>query len=106
MLLINMDREANPPSAPMEDWIAYSAAMRAAGVFVAGEPLEGRDAATTLRIRNGKRIVTDGQFAETKELLAGFYILEVPDLDAALDWAARMPDVELAVLELRPIAAM
>src|SRR5262245_42421165 len=70
---------------------AYGEALRAAGVFVAGAGLEPPQNATTVSVRDGKRQVQDGPFAESKEFLGGFVIIDVPDLDAALEWAARNP---------------
>lgn len=82
---------------------AYSEALQNAGVFVGGAGLESPQAATTVSIRDGKRQVQDGPYAETKEFLAGFGILEVPDLDAALEWAARHPAAGFASIEVRPL---
>src|SRR5215472_15170893 len=82
---------------------AYGEALQAAGVFVGGAGLESPQAATTVSIRNGKRQVHDGPYAETKEFLAGFGIIDVPDLDAALEWAARHPSVGFATIEVRPV---
>ena len=70
---------------------AYGEALQAEGVFVGGAGLESPQAATTVSIRDGKRQVHDGPYAETNEFLAGFGIIDVPDLDAALEWAARHP---------------
>ena len=82
---------------------AYSGALRAAGAFVAGEQLHATSAATTVRTAGGKTKVLDGPYAEAKEQLAGFYVVEAPDLDAAVAWAARCPGAEGGVMEVRPI---
>jgi len=82
---------------------AYGEALMAAGVFVGGAGLESPRAATTVSIRDGKRQVHDGPYAETKEFLAGFGIIDVPDLDAALEWAARHPAAAYAAVEVRPL---
>ncbi|MBA3833475.1 MAG: YciI family protein [Chthoniobacterales bacterium] len=82
---------------------AYSEALQAAGVFVGGAGLESPQATTTVSIRDGKRQVHDGPYAETKEFLAGFGIIDVPDLDAALEWAARHPAAAFASVEVRPL---
>lgn len=82
---------------------AYGEALRAAGVFVAGAGLESPQNATTVSVRDGKRQVQDGPYAETKEFLAGFVIIEVPDLDAALEWAARNPSAAHSSIEVRPL---
>ena len=75
----------------------------AAGVFVGGAGLESPRAATTVSVRHGKRQVHDGPYAETKEFLAGFGIIEVPNLDTALEWAARHPAAAYASVEVRPL---
>lgn len=82
---------------------AYGEALQAAGVFVGGGGLESPRAATTVSIRDGKRQVHDGPYAESKEYLAGFGIIDVPDLDAALEWAARHPAAGYASIEVRPL---
>ena len=69
----------------------------------AGDALQPSGAATTVRIRNGKRLTTDGPFADTKEQLGGFYLIDVPDLNAALDWAARCPAAASGAVEVRPV---
>lgn len=83
--------------------MAYGEALRAAGVFVGGAGLEPPQTATTVQVRNGKRQVHDGPYAETKEFLAGFAIIEVADLDAALEWAARHPAAGHGSIEVRPL---
>jgi hypothetical protein len=83
-------------------WMDYTEQLRAAGVHVGGEALHPTSDATTVRVR-GERIVTDGPFAETKEWLAGFYIIDVEDIDAALDWAARIPNISYGTVEVRPV---
>lgn len=83
-------------------WPAYSKALRDAGVFVGGAGLQLPDTATTLRMHDGKRQVQDGPYADVKEQLGGFFIIDVPDLDAALDWAARIPAARGCVIEVRP----
>jgi hypothetical protein len=74
------------------DWMAYDKEVRDAGIFVSGESLADLVTATTVKVdADGRRTVTDGPFAETREVLGGFYVIDVPDLDVALDWAARCP---------------
>lgn len=82
---------------------AYGEALNAAGVFVAGVGLGSPHNATILAIRDGKRQVQDGPYADTKEFLGGFVILDVPDLDTALEWAARNPAAELGTIEVLPV---
>lgn len=84
-------------------WNAFIGAMAQAGVIVKGDGLQGPNTATTVRIRDGKRIVQDGPFADTKEQLGGYFVIEVPDLDAALEWAARAPSAAYASVEVRPV---
>jgi hypothetical protein len=85
-------------------WRAYYKAMVDAGVYVGGDPLEVPETATTVRVNEGKRRVQDGPYAETKEQLGGFIILELPSLDAALDWAAHCPAAAAGAVEVRPLA--
>ena len=85
-------------------WRAYHKALVEAGVFVGGDPLEVPETGTTVRIKDGKRGVQDGPIADTKEQLGGFTILELPSLDAALEWAARCPAASYGAVEVRPIA--
>jgi hypothetical protein len=82
---------------------AYGEALQAAGVFVGGAGLESPQAATTVSVRDGKRQVQDGPYAETKEFLAGLGIIDVPNLDAALEWAARHPLAGRYSVEVRPL---
>jgi hypothetical protein len=84
-------------------WNAFIGAMAQAGVIVKGDGLQGPHTATTLRLRDGARIVEDGPFADTKEQLGGYFVIEVADLDAALDWAAMSPSALTASVEVRPI---
>ncbi|HYY35914.1 MAG TPA: YciI family protein [Candidatus Binatia bacterium] len=82
---------------------AYGEALQAAGVFIGGAGLDSPKNATTVSVRDGKRHVHDGPYAEIKEFLAGFGIIDVPDLDAALEWAARHPAAGFATIEVRPV---
>jgi hypothetical protein len=84
-------------------WQVYGDALRKAGVFVHGAGLEPPKAAATVRVRDGERHVQDGPYAETKELLASFIIIDVPNIEAALDWAARCPVAAWGAVEVRPI---
>jgi hypothetical protein len=85
-------------------WRAYYKAVVEAGIYAGGNPLEVPETATTVRLTDGKRHVQDGPFADTKEQLAGFMILELSSLDAALDWAARCPAASVGAVEVRPLA--
>jgi hypothetical protein len=85
-------------------WRAYYKALVEAGIYVGGDPLEAPETGTTVRLKEGKRRVQDGPFADTKEQLGGFIILELPSLDEALDWAARCPTASAGAVEVRPLA--
>jgi hypothetical protein len=87
----------------MGEYYAYTEAMKAAGVYVAGDALQPTMTATTVRIRNGETLHTDGPFAETREAFGGYYLVDVPDLDAALDWAAKCPSAKVGSIEVRPV---
>jgi hypothetical protein len=95
--------EARKMSAPYN---AYAMAMREAGIMVGGERLMPTTTASTVRVRDGKTEVLDGPYADTKEQFAGFFIVEVADLDAALDWAARCPGASVGAVEVRPVNVM
>ena len=73
------------------------------GTLLAGEALEMPETATAVRVRGGERLVTDGPFAETKEQLGGFYLLECKDLDEAIEWAAKIPGAQNGTIEIRPV---
>lgn len=77
--------------------------VRDAGIFEAGAPLQGLETATTVRVRDGATKTTDGPFAETKEVLGGYYILDCKDLDEAIAHAAQIPTSEFGSIEIRPI---
>jgi hypothetical protein len=85
-------------------WRTYYKAMVAAGIYLDGNPLEAPETGTTLRERSGQRQIQDGPYASTKEQLGGFILLELPSLDAALEWAARCPAAAYGSVEVRPIA--
>jgi hypothetical protein len=105
MLLIyedDADRVANMDDR-MPTCAAYADAMAKAGIYVVGERLRAVGAATTVRVADGVTHVVDGPYAEVKEQLGGFHIIDVPDLDTALAWAARCPSASRGVVEVRPI---
>ena len=87
----------------MDQYFAYTAETQNAGVFVAGEALHPTSTATTVRLRNGQLTTMDGPFAETKEQLGGFYLLECKNLDEAIQWAAKIPHAALGSIEIRPV---
>ncbi len=85
---------------------AYMEAMKKAGVIVGGDRLQPTASATTVRVVNGKPKMLNGPYAETKEQLGGYFMIDVPDLDAALSWASRCPGASHGSVEVRPIWAM
>ena len=95
MLLIHDDPSAwtgmseEQVNAVMGEYFAYSDAIRKEGIFVAGDALQGRDSAHTVRVRDGERIVADGPFAETKEIVGGYYVVDCATLDQAIDAASQ-----------------
>jgi hypothetical protein len=112
MLLIYSD-EAAMASVPestiketMAAYMAYSQDLVQSGALVAGERLRPGSTATTVRTEGGKTQVLDGPYAETKEQLGGYYLIEAPDLDAALSWAKRCPGALHGAVEVRPIWTM
>ena len=86
-----------------DNWADYTEALKEAGVLLGAQQLQVVDTATTVRLRGGERLLTDGPFVETKEHLLGFYLVDVPDLDTALDWAGRMPFIGFGTVEVRPV---
>ena len=89
--------------AEMQRWFQYTEELRAAGVSSAGEALQPTATATSVRDDGGQPLVTDGPFAETREQLGGYYLLDVADLDEAIKWAHRCPGAKNGTIELRPI---
>lgn len=109
ILLINGD-EAALAKTPVEQlqqmsaaYTAYTEALKKSGVWLAGERLRPTQATTSVRIADGKTNVIDGPYADTKEQLAGFYMIEAADIDTAIEWAARCPAASTGTVELRPI---
>jgi len=97
--------EASPEEVQriMDAYEVFSREVVDAGAFVAGEGLDLTSAAKTLRVRDGQELLTDGPFAETREQLGGFYVLDCKDIDEALGWAAKIPDVTEGCVEVRPV---
>ena len=87
----------------INSWFDYTVAMKESGALLGAEQLAHIDTATSVTRRCGERLLTDGPHIETKEHLLGFYLLDVPDLDAALDWAGKMPVVRYGTVEVRPV---
>lgn len=84
-------------------WAAYSKALLDAGIMTSGHGLQPPASSTTVRLRDGKRQVQDGPFADTKEQLGGYCVIEVSNLDVALDWATKAPAASYGAVEVRPI---
>jgi hypothetical protein len=113
ILLINSDEKTWTTMTEAESgrvhaaYMAYTQALHDAGVFVAGSQLAPSTTATTVRVAtDGKTSVLDGPYAETKEQLGGYYLIDVPDLDAAISWAARCPGAAYGSIEVRPLVAV
>ncbi|HZF44437.1 MAG TPA: YciI family protein [Sphingomonadaceae bacterium] len=110
MLLFNetpaeLAKRTNPSEADAYwgGWTAYMGAIAQSGVMVSGNALQPPETSTTIRVDNGKRHIVDGPFADTKEILGGYVILDAADLDAALEWAARAPCATAGSVEIRPV---
>jgi hypothetical protein len=103
MLLIYRPVDETPEQAETAAWMSYTQQLQESGAMVAGDGLQGLETATTVRVRDGESLVTDGPFAETKEMLAGYYLIDVGDLDGALAWAAKIPSVSSGSVEVRPV---
>src|SRR3954471_7613910 len=106
MLLIYQPADGPPPeetAAETPAWMQYTQGLQDDGVMVHGAALQGLDTATTVRVRDDETQIVDGPFAETKEFLAGYYLLDCPDLDAALAYAARIPNIRYGSTEVRPV---
>jgi hypothetical protein len=112
MLLINVEGEPGSGTEEERDALsaefgAYTQALNEAGALVGGDPLQPPTTSTTVRVRDGETLTTDGPFAETKEWLAGYYKIDVGTLDEAIEWAARIPSVKHGgAIEVRPVAPM
>jgi hypothetical protein len=94
---------SDPDALDDDECVVYNETLRKRGLCLASEALQPAQTATTVRVRNGKVSVIDGPFAETKEFLGGFYLIEARDLDAALEAAARLPSAKWGKIEVRPI---
>lgn len=109
MFLIHAD-ETKMPAIPTDKvyemnaaYVAYNDALRKAGALVGGDRLKPSSLATTVRVRDGKTDVHDGPFADIKEQLGGYYVIEAADLDAAIAWAEKCPGARLGAIEVRPV---
>jgi hypothetical protein len=109
MLLMYANETASSKLTPEEinviqqAWFAYMEEAQAAGVLLANDGLQPTTSATTVRVRNGKSLITDGPFAETHEQFGGYSVLECADLDEAIRWAEKIPTVKYGSIEIRPL---
>ncbi|MHA3914662.1 YciI family protein [Halovulum sp. GXIMD14793] len=103
LALIYADEALGDPDDLMDQYEAYFQEITTAGVYVGGEALEPVSTATSIRMRNGERQVTDGPFAETKEQLGGYFVLECETLDDAIKWASKIPSAKYGTVEVRPL---
>jgi hypothetical protein len=105
--LQEIERHEDPSQAPaaLQPWKTYMAQMAAAGVMRGGNRLAPPWTATTVRLRGGERLIQDGPFAETREIAAGYVVIDVPSLDEALRWAELSPSSHSGSTEVRPVAA-
>ena len=85
------------------EYMAYTVELKKSGKMLSCEPLDPTSTATTIRVRNGKTVPTDGPFADTKEQLGGIYVIDVKDLDEAMAWASKIPDARMGSIEIRPL---
>jgi hypothetical protein len=88
----------------MQEYFQYTNELREAGAMVSGAPLQSTQTATTVTVRDGEQVTTDGPFAETKEQLGGYYLIEADSLDEALEWAKKIPSARIGKIEVRPLA--
>jgi hypothetical protein len=109
VLLIYVEEEVTASLLPDEQgayfqgYATFEGAVQQRGIKTGGQPLQPVSTATTIRIREGETMITDGPFAETKEQLAGFYVLECENLDEAIALASKMPDARYGAIEIRPV---
>jgi hypothetical protein len=108
VLIYSEEQSAPPPPARLADvaaaYDAYSAKLRDRGAFIGGDELQPTSTSTTIRSRDGRTLITDGPFAETKEALGGYYLIAAADLDEAIELAGACPGAQWGSIELRPIA--
>lgn len=103
LLIYENEATASNDPADLQKWFDYTERLKASGALLGGEALQPTSTATTVRERDGQVVHSDGPFAETKEQLGGFYMIDCDDLDEALKWAAQIPNVGTGSVEVRPI---
>lgn len=94
---------AEQRQAIMEAYGSFTEELRSSGKLVAGDALQPASTATSIRVRDGETLTTDGPFAETKEVLGGYYLIDVDTLDEALEWGAKIPGATYGTIEVRPV---
>src|SRR5919108_3857563 len=100
---ILQDMSEEERNAFMGDYFAYTNELKEAGAYVAADALQPVGTATTVRVRDGEQLLTDGPFAETKEQLGGYYIVDVDSIDEAIQWASKIPSAKTGSIEVRPV---
>jgi hypothetical protein len=109
MLLIHSEEDGRPSDDVLQEKYAqyakFTEDLRGSGAMVGGNELEPATTAKSIRVRDGKTLVTDGPFAETKETLGGYYLIEAGSEQEALDWAARIPGAQWGTIEVRPVVS-
>jgi hypothetical protein len=103
LLIYNPPVQEEAPAEMHERWADFTQSLQEAGLLVGGDALQGVETATTVRGRDGQIQITDGPFAETKEYLAGYYLLEAPNLDTVLEHARNTPNLARGSVEVRPV---
>jgi hypothetical protein len=109
LLLIHSDERAEAKMPPQEmeslmaDYAKFTERLKATGVYVGGQRLRPTSSATTVRIRSGETLTSDGPFAETKEQLGGFFMIEAKDMAEAVSWGAKVPSAKHGSIEVRPV---
>ena len=112
LLLINSDEQAEEKLSPQENealmmaYMRFTEELEQAGAHVDSHRLHPTQTATTIRVRDGELLATDGPFAETKEQFGGFYLIDVDDIDQAIAWAAKIPTAQTGSIEVRPVWEM
>ncbi|MCA9319436.1 MAG: YciI family protein [Planctomycetes bacterium] len=111
MIAAEEDQACEHPGTPEYDelmgrYMAFTEEIMASGSYLESLRLKPVAHATSVRVRNGKAAVTDGPFTETKEKIGGFYLIEAPDLDAAMAWAKKIPSADIGTIEIRPVWEM
>lgn len=105
-LLLIHNEPAKDSDAALPEYMRFTEEIRASGELLGGDRLHGVETATSVRVRDGRMAITDGPFAETREHLGGYFVVEVKDLDRAIELAAKIPAARTGVVEVRPVMDM